>query len=391
MGVRALGGYGDAMSLDDRLRSWQAAGLIDGATAERIRAHEAAQARPVVLWAIVGLGLLALALGVVLIVAAGWDAIPDAVKVGGHLALTAGVAAAGWVAWERGRTLGVEAALILLGALVLAGLRLQAEVFALTGEPSTLLALWLLLVAPAVYLLGTTRLTGVALALAAGWFAVQLGSDRADAGAQGLALAVPALLVAAGLWWKPERPHAEALRVTGLGMVLLGASLAHVAWGSAVPWEQAREVLERLPAPVLAVGLAIWLALRAAGGSDGASRTSPSDAPLPATVKALPHALAAGLIGAALALGTPHGDTLAARLAGVFAFAGMWAWVAHGALRAGWRGLFTLAVAAVAVRLLIVYFELFGSLAQTGAGLIVAGALVIGLALGVRRIVGRRP
>jgi hypothetical protein len=46
-------------------------------------------------------------------------------------------------------------------------------------------------------------------------------------------------------------------------------------------------------------------------------------------------------------------------------------------------------VAAVAVRLFIVYFELFGSLATTGLGLIVAGALLIGLTLLWRRVMTR--
>lgn len=57
-------------------RRWQAAGLIDGDTAARIVASEAAHRRPVFLWVVAGMGALALSLGIMAIVGANREDIP---------------------------------------------------------------------------------------------------------------------------------------------------------------------------------------------------------------------------------------------------------------------------------------------------------------------------
>jgi len=57
-------------------RRWQAAGLIDVETAARIVAWEATHRRPVFLWAVSGMGILALSLGIMAIVGANWEDIP---------------------------------------------------------------------------------------------------------------------------------------------------------------------------------------------------------------------------------------------------------------------------------------------------------------------------
>jgi hypothetical protein len=82
-----------------------------------------------------------------------------------------------------------------------------------------------------------------------------------------------------------------------------------------------------------------------------------------------------------LAAAIPHPDVLAPRLFGAFAFFAMWGAIAKAAHDAGWRVLFGVAIGMVALRLFIVYIELFGGLALTGIGLIVGGLLLIGLTL----------
>jgi hypothetical protein len=85
----------------------------------------------------------------------------------------------------------------------------------------------------------------------------------------------------------------------------------------------------------------------------------------------------------------PHGDNPAARLAGVLSYFALWGLIARAAAAHGWRALFGLAVAALALRLFIVYLELFYDLASTGLGLILGGLLLLGLAAGWRRIMAR--
>src|SRR3546814_6243175 len=58
-----------AMSMR-KLDAWRDAGLIDEATAQRIRAFEAEHARPLALWAALGIGALAIGLGIISVIAA---------------------------------------------------------------------------------------------------------------------------------------------------------------------------------------------------------------------------------------------------------------------------------------------------------------------------------
>src|SRR3546814_13798406 len=68
------------MALDRKLEAWTAAGLTDEAAAARIRAFEGEERRPVALWALVGPGLPALALGIMLIIGPNRDRIPAWLK-----------------------------------------------------------------------------------------------------------------------------------------------------------------------------------------------------------------------------------------------------------------------------------------------------------------------
>lgn len=124
------------MRLATKLDEWQAAGLIDGEVAAAIRSHEDASHRPVALFAVAGLGLLAFALGVLSLVAANWDELSPPLKLSAHIALTATAAVAAAIFARRDRVWAGEGALFLLAALTLAGIALQSQVYQLTG------ALW---------------------------------------------------------------------------------------------------------------------------------------------------------------------------------------------------------------------------------------------------------
>src|SRR5260221_4018763 len=69
------------------MRRWQAAGLIDDATTERIAAWETSHRRPVWLWAVAGMGALAIGLGVMAVIGANWEGIPAWAKLAVVLAL----------------------------------------------------------------------------------------------------------------------------------------------------------------------------------------------------------------------------------------------------------------------------------------------------------------
>lgn len=362
------------MALDRKLADWRAAGLIDAATAAAIAGHEAAQTRPAARWAAIAIGLLALALGLTLMIAANWDVIPKAAKLGFHGAALAGAAA---VAWAARRPMLREAALFLLGALTLAGLSLQDQIYQIPRPLWSLLALAALLVAPAVLIAGTTRLTAIGWALLAGAAAITYASDMPrgmDAGsiaAANLVAALPPALVLLSCLARARPAFAAGLRDTGLALLLGAASLAHFAWAVAATPADAAGMASRLP---LATGVAL-AALLLVGREAVVPRA----------------ALGASAVAVLLSLSIPHPDALAPRLLGAVLFLAMWAIVARAAGQAGWRTLFGIAVAAIAARLFVIYFELFGSLASTGIGLVAGGALVVGLGFAWDRIVRRTP
>lgn len=369
------------MSLEQRLDNWVEAGLIDRAAAERIRAHEATDRRPVVLWAISGLGLLALLLGVLLLISANWDRIPDALKLSVHMLALAGLGAGHWWAREAGRTKLAEGLLFLFAGLVLGGIALQAQVFQLTGPIWQALMLWLAIAGPALMAGGRTRLTGTLLALMAIVAPLTMAvQTMADGGlwrlAQGAAMSVPALLLLASMRPLPNGPGFRlSLREAGIVSMLASVSIAHFAWASHITGAQAVDNGVRL-LPAALAALAAWLA----------GRGPQSDFPRPLLLPILPGPVLA--FGAALAL--PHADGTASRLIGVGVFVALWAAVAQGAARAGLNSLFAVAIAAIAVRIFIIYIELFGSLAATGGGLVAGGLLLVALSYVWHRVVSRR-
>jgi hypothetical protein len=166
-----------------------------------------------------------------------------------------------------------------------------------------------------------------------------------------------------------------ALREAGIVTILAGASLAHFAWASNITAPQAADNAVRILPAALAS-----LAVIAIGWKRQAEIPRALLLPL----------LAGPPLAFALALALPHPDTMASRLAGIAMFMGLWAAIARAAAASGWTSLFAVAIAAIGLRIFIVYLELFGSLAATGGGLILGGALLVGLSWLWHRIVTRR-
>ena len=141
-------------------RRWQAAGLIDGDLAARIVAWEAAHRRPVFLWAVAGMGALALSLGIMAIVGANWDDIPAWLKLAVDLGLNAACTVVVFVSWRRDWPWRRELAALLLFGLVLSGIALIGQVYQLQSAPWRALTLWLVLATPFLAFTTLSRLAG---------------------------------------------------------------------------------------------------------------------------------------------------------------------------------------------------------------------------------------
>lgn len=367
-----------------KLRAWQEAGLLDEAQIARIRAWEEQHSRPLALWAVIGIAALAIGLGVVLVVAANWDDIPGMIRLALHLALLVGTL--GWL-WLRGQRLaesqpwGLEALLFVTAMLGMTFLAHIGQVYQTASPLWQPLALWLVLMGPLLLLRGQSWLTALLLfvtSVYAVWdYAEPLtgmfgGRDnRPVALAVTLATLLPVFWAPFAAWWRGRsaRP-AFWLRLEQLGFAYAvgGTSLIAIA--------SMERGFDDADNHILSFGM---LALRAvlalvAGAAIAGARPGKSG-------QATGGVLA--LCAAVLLLAYPlSGSPVVAALL----FMLLWAGIAGASLHAGWRGVFQLAVGVIAVRLIVLSFELDDDLLTSGAGLIFSGLLILGIAWGAMRI-----
>jgi uncharacterized membrane protein len=391
------------MIVEHYTRRWHRAGLIDEAAVGRIHAWEAAHKKPIWLWAVAGMGALAIGLGIMAVVGANWEDIPAWFKLALDLVLTMLCAAATFVFWKRNQTWSREISALLLFAVVLASIALIGQIYQLQSDAWRALVLWLALCTPFLALLTTTRLVAAIWAAAAltTWF---VASDPLVAGFAALGIAperrtywldsyvvlnlmtyLAALLtIIVGalrrLWPPAERQGGFLLQ---LGFVGLVAAVSLTIVAGPLAYRQGSELRALLLALVMTAATAGVLMI----GNDRRQRS-----------ESLTW-LALSFVAWAIAL-WPQGETwLNSSLARAILFIGYWTAIGWLAARAGRRGIFALAFTMVALRLLVLYFEALGGLTATGLGLIGGGVLCLALAAAgwrltrgvVRRPVGAAP
>lgn len=359
-------------------RRWRAAGLIDGDTATRIVAWEAAHRRPVFLWAVSGIGILALTLGIMAIVGANWEDIPPWLKLAVDLGLTAICAVAVFVCWRRDWSWRRELAALLLFGLVLSGIALIGQVYQLQSAPWRALTLWLALTTPFLALTSCSRLTGTIWVIAAvtTWFVAEEPLEALFAYVSGTAwvstsqIALMAYLAACAMIviaivrgrWAPARAQAALMgRLAWAGVIAACTVAVSIGW------------LESRNGPLLGPILLATLATLPAAVATWVGGERHERGPLLALLVGSLVIWSLGL--AVVPMGGKSGDLVRALLFIVY-----WIGIGAAAARSSRRGLFGLAFTMVGVRLLILYFEAIGGLTATGLGLIGGGVLCLMLA-----------
>ncbi|QNA85005.1 DUF2157 domain-containing protein [Sphingomonas sp. So64.6b] len=360
-----------------KLKAWQQAGLIDADTAARIQAWESTHTRPLGVWAMVGLGALAIGLGIVSVVASNWDAIPGEVRLGLHFALMAGVAALLW--WRLSKASGesdyVGDAMLFVAAVL--GLTFFAHIGQVYQTSSPLwqpLLVWLAIFSPLLLSFGR------GWPVAGLWMAGVLGTAWSHAddyghlwlldGRGGEQLPYPVLY-----WGLIASPP---MIVAALAAVMRGHSTRPIFW----------RLLEQVAIVTILIALSIIFITRGwSGQTDYVTGSS--------VIQSLFLAGAAGMIylvrrtrtGEASAAILCVGAVLHFVMAMVRDFRGavddpwipallflaLWGAVAGGALYAGWRWVFQCAIGVIAVRIIILSFELSDDLLGSGVSLIASG------------------
>lgn len=352
------------MRLNRRLEAWLHAGIIDADTSERIRAFEDSHRRPTALYALVGLGALAIGIGFVAIVAANWDAIPSSVKLGVDLLIGAALALGIERLLRDERAWGAEALVVIYYLFVLASIGLLGQVYQLGSPLHLALGVWSLATLPLLFL-ARSRFAGVVwatglistyVANAVEWIDLAADTDRADV-ALSLAVALPTLMF---FWSFVLRRASDTVSRTfeEIAWVALAAGSFAGSFGWYVELEA--EAVVTWGAGVAVALLAAPIVFRRQLFGKNAALATGSLVVFAMSV-VLPFVASHGsleLVGGLLGLG----------VLGFFAFA---------AYSVGHRAAFSILTAAIGIRIVTIYFEVFGSLMSTGLGLITGGALTL--------------
>ena len=359
-----------------KITEWHGAGLIDAGTRDRLLAYDAAHSRPLALWAVWGIGALAIGLGLVSVVAANWEDIPGLVRLAIHLALIAALLALLFLREERlaeRSPWAVEALVFITAALGLTFFGHLGQVYQTSSPLWQPLAVWLALFVPLLLLTGRSWPTALAVLGGAAWCASEYTSDRNGFNGQ-----------------------APLLRDLWLAFVLT----LPVAFAPLSAWARARSArpdfwrrLEQL-ALAYAVGCASLVA--SVAGTEGLRDSNTANEWASLLLSGAVMALAglgvvvarpgtSGRMAGAIIVGAGVVMPLAylasdATVAAALLFFALWGGIAAAALTAHWRGVFQMAVGVIAVRLIILSFELAADLLTSGFGLIVSGVMILGVA-----------
>jgi uncharacterized membrane protein len=361
---------------DRKLNKWLDAGLIDAETAQRIRQYEADRSRPLGLWSLIGLGALAIGLGIVSVVAANWDDIPGMVRLTIHSLLIITVAAAIFWLQPRKSFLGLYVKDVLLFILAVLGATFFGHLGQVYQTSSPLwqpLAMWLLLFSPLMLLAGRgwlisalwiVGLLGTGIAHMS-WYAQQTSEPPSFYIAAITSLPILALLLAIFVkkisarqaFWKQVGQFALASFVAGVSLKLVADGLSRGGfYGS-----------EGQALPIAAMQLGLWSAA----------------ALLIYLLRLTASGLSATTIlvaAAAISFVSSIAQSTEPLVSAIF-FMMFWAAIGWSALYSRWRIIFQLVVAIIALRLIILSFELASDLLSSGMGLILAGIITIAIAV----------
>lgn len=359
-----------------KIKEWHGAGLIDADTRDRLLAYEAAHSRPLVLWAVWGIGALAIGLGLVSVVAANWEDIPGLVRLAVHFALIAGLLALLFLREERlaaKSPWAAEALVFITAALGLTFFGHLGQVYQTSSPLWQPLAVWLALFVPLLLLTGRSWPSALVVLGGSVWCAFEYTSDRGGFDGQALllrdlwlafVLTSPVAFAPLAAWARARSARPEFWRrleqlalAYAVGCASLVASVSGTAWltGSNTANEWANLLLSG--AVMVLAGLGVVAVRRGTSGRMAGAIIAGAGLVMPLAYLASDATVSAALL-----------------------FFALWGGIAAASLTAHWRGVFQMAVGVIAVRLIILSFELAADLLTSGFGLILSGVMILGVA-----------
>lgn len=138
------------MKIAKKLDVWLDNGLISAEQYKKIEAFEQNHKKPVVIGSLLGLSFFCIALGIISLISANWEVIPAYIKLSLDILILIGVTIGAIYFHNKEKNNFFEGMLILYAGLVLASIGLIAQIYQLQSDGMKAVLLWTILVFPAV-------------------------------------------------------------------------------------------------------------------------------------------------------------------------------------------------------------------------------------------------
>ena len=335
------------------------------------------------------IGAVLVSAGIILLIASNWDNIPRFVKLAGGLAVLGGAHAGGWFVGRAGRHPLVAEALHLIGSVMfLANIALVGQIYHLSSRPPNAILLWLLGIAPLAWILRSKAQHILTLGVLALWLGLELNEHDSV------------------LYFGGEARQLMFYAIVGVALSGLGVLLQRSRVSEFGPVTEGFGIL-------MLHAAAYPLAIENYYGFAEVTRSAWTICAIVTALAAI--LLALGALKSSLIPDKQWRWTWAAAQAGVLALAWVgllvmydeafyeshrWTgphWIAAPALfvfclvqaqvglirRAPW--LVNIAMAFIGLHIITAYFQLFGSMENTGMLFVMTGAVLLGLAIYLER------
>jgi len=371
------------MELSKKLNQWQQAKLIDSTTADKIIEFEKQHSRPIALWALGGLGAFAIILGLVSIIASNWMQTPNWLKLTTDLILCLVIALSLYRVvsldnsnprnqWLR------EILVIFYYGFTLASMALIGQTYQLGGSIASLLLVWTLFTLPLVLLgrgkfLTVLWIVGTAVTYALNinafddiirQFISQQYLGNALLGALIILSPLLFMLLSRLPWLVNHRPimAGELSRYSWLA-IIIGGWFSHFLWYESSP-KSVDDIksLQLLLTLCLIATTAMLMSIPKLYSS-----SSPHHHLMMRTVL-----ITVFLISATAVWHEETHPVIGAIINITYMLVLAWAALTIQSIK-----LFNSMTALICIRLLFIYFEVFGSMLATGIGLVMGGLFTL--------------
>lgn len=366
------------MSIKKKTSKWEEAGLLSADQATQIIEYEKNRAASKLFKGLYGTGAFSVLVGILAIVASNWQIIPAETKLIVHLLINVGAAYGVYQFDIHNKRLLRELFIFGFMGLTLTLIALTGQVFHLNGSIASALVLWMVLTTPFVLTFGHTKISlfpwiisfVTAISAVMYEYIYPSLSDTAQ------------LVVSVGIWTmlpvifvqssaavqKLKRPELQNLLFyMGIAGAAIIANICCQLWYV--------DLEDSLGIQILVLGSFALTAMLIS------MMRFPTEFTVVQDIKNTRLFLWGSLGASAIPFALPGVES---DILGAATFIGYWIFLGYIGQITGRQNLVSLAITVIALRIYVIYLEVFGTLLQSGFGLIFSGLLLMGMVAGIR-------